>query len=117
MSGMRTWARWWFRAPDGRGYRRRQADAIMAAAGLGAVILCGAPVAGRLAGVALVAFAVALWSYLPSALPPKLPHEPPDCAGAESRLTVVRHQSILCISDYRAPVASGLVDFVTRRVA
>jgi hypothetical protein len=66
MSGMRTWARWWFRAPDGRGYRRRQADAIMAAAGLGAVILCGAPVAGRLAGVALVAFAVALWSYLPS---------------------------------------------------
>ena len=66
MNGKRTWATWWFRAPDGRGYRRRQADAIMAAAGLGAVILCGAPVAGRLAGVALVAFAVALWSYLPA---------------------------------------------------
>jgi hypothetical protein len=37
----------------------------MAAAGLGAVILCGAPLAGRLAGVALMAFAVALRSNLP----------------------------------------------------
>jgi membrane-associated phospholipid phosphatase len=55
MSGRRTWARWWFRTPDGRGYRRRQADVIMAAAGLGVVFLCGVLVAGRVISAADVA--------------------------------------------------------------
>ena len=55
MSAMRTWASWWFRAPDGSGYRRRQADAIMAAAGLGVVVLCGALVAGRVISAADIA--------------------------------------------------------------
>ena len=55
MSAMRTWASWWFRTPDGRGYRRREADVIMAAAGLGVVVLCGALVAGRVISAADVA--------------------------------------------------------------
>src|SRR4249919_746363 len=55
MSGRRSWARWWFRAPDGRGYHRRQADVIMALAGLGVVIVCGALVAGRVISAADVA--------------------------------------------------------------
>jgi membrane-associated phospholipid phosphatase len=40
--------RWWFRAPDGRVYRRRRADVLVAAAGLGVVIVCGVLVASRL---------------------------------------------------------------------
>lgn len=55
MSAMQTWARWWFRTPNGRGYRRRQSDAIMAAAGLGVVVLCGALVAGQVISAANVA--------------------------------------------------------------
>ena len=39
--------RWWFRAPDGRVYQRRRADVLMAAAGLGVVIVCGVLVANR----------------------------------------------------------------------
>jgi undecaprenyl-diphosphatase len=41
-------ARWWSQAPDGRMYRRRQADALVAAAGLGVVVVCGVLVANRL---------------------------------------------------------------------
>src|SRR5437868_2279739 len=33
--------RWWFRTPDGREYQRRRADVLVAAAGLGVVIVCG----------------------------------------------------------------------------
>ena len=40
-------ARWWSQAPDGRTYHRRQADAVMAAVGLGVVVLCGVLVANR----------------------------------------------------------------------
>ena len=40
--------RWWFRAPDGRVYQRRRADVLVAAAGLGLVIVCGVLVANRL---------------------------------------------------------------------
>ena len=40
--------RWWSRAPDGRVYQRRRADVLMAAAGLGLVIVCGVLVAHRL---------------------------------------------------------------------
>jgi membrane-associated phospholipid phosphatase len=40
--------RWWFRAPDGSVYQRRRADVLMAAAGLGVVIVCGVLVAHRL---------------------------------------------------------------------
>ena len=40
--------RWWFRAPDGRVYQRRRADVLVAAAGLGVVIVCGVLVANRL---------------------------------------------------------------------
>jgi hypothetical protein len=40
--------RWWFRAPDGRVYQRRRADALVAAAGLGVVIVCGVLVANQL---------------------------------------------------------------------
>jgi membrane-associated phospholipid phosphatase len=47
MNPMRSVAGWWLRAPDGRAYRRRRADAIAAAAGLGLLALCGALVAGR----------------------------------------------------------------------
>ena len=39
---------WWFRAPDGRVYQRRRADVLLAAAGLGVVIVCGVLVANRL---------------------------------------------------------------------
>ena len=42
--------RWWSQAPDGRTYQRRRADAVIAAAGLGVVIVCGVLVANRLAG-------------------------------------------------------------------
>ena len=41
-------ARWWSQAPDGRMYRRRWADALVAAAGLGVVVVCGVLVANRL---------------------------------------------------------------------
>jgi undecaprenyl-diphosphatase len=44
----RRLTRWWFRAPDGRVYRRRRADVLVAAAGLGVVIVCGVLVANRL---------------------------------------------------------------------
>ena len=40
--------RWWFRAPDGRVYQRRRAGVLVAAAGLGVVIVCGVLVANRL---------------------------------------------------------------------
>ena len=40
-------ARWWSQTPDGRTYRRRRADAVMAAAGLGVVVVCGVLVANR----------------------------------------------------------------------
>jgi membrane-associated phospholipid phosphatase len=40
--------RWWFQTPDGRTYQRRRADAFVAAAGLGLVVVCGALVASRL---------------------------------------------------------------------
>jgi membrane-associated phospholipid phosphatase len=40
-------ARWWSQAPDGRTYQRRRADALMAAAGLGVVVVCGVLVANR----------------------------------------------------------------------
>jgi undecaprenyl-diphosphatase len=40
-------ARWWSQAPDGRAYRRRRADALVAAAGLGIVVVCGVLVANR----------------------------------------------------------------------
>jgi hypothetical protein len=40
--------RWWSQAPDGRTYRRRRADALVAAAGLGVVVVCGVLVANRL---------------------------------------------------------------------
>jgi len=39
---------WWSRAPDGSMYRRRRAGVLMAAAGLGVVIMCGVLVAHRL---------------------------------------------------------------------
>jgi undecaprenyl-diphosphatase len=40
--------RWWSQAPDGRTYQRRRADALIAAAGLGVVVVCGLLVAHRL---------------------------------------------------------------------
>ena len=40
--------RWWFRAPDGRTYRRRWADVLVAAAGLAVVVVSGVLVANRL---------------------------------------------------------------------
>ena len=40
--------RWWSRAPGGRTYRRRRADALVAAVGLGVVVVCGVLVANRL---------------------------------------------------------------------
>jgi hypothetical protein len=43
----RRLTRWWSRAPDGRTYQRRQADALAAAAGLGIVAVCGVLVANR----------------------------------------------------------------------
>lgn len=38
---------WWSQAPDGRTYQRRRADAPMAAAGLGVLVVCGVLVANR----------------------------------------------------------------------
>ena len=43
----RRLTRWWSQAPDGRAYQRRQADALIAAAGLGIVVMCGVLVANR----------------------------------------------------------------------
>jgi membrane-associated phospholipid phosphatase len=43
----RRLTRWWSQTPDGRAYRRRQADAVMVAAGLGVVVVCGVLVANR----------------------------------------------------------------------
>jgi hypothetical protein len=43
----RRLARWWSQAPDGRTYQRRRADALVAAAGLGIVVVCGVLVANR----------------------------------------------------------------------
>jgi membrane-associated phospholipid phosphatase len=43
----RRLTRWWSQAPDGRTYQRRQADALVAAAGLGIVAVCGVLVANR----------------------------------------------------------------------
>ena len=40
--------RWWFRTPDGRVYQRRRAGVLVAAAGLGVVIVSGVLVANRL---------------------------------------------------------------------
>lgn len=40
--------RWWFRAPDSREYQRRRAGVLVAAAGLGVVIVCGVLVANQL---------------------------------------------------------------------
>ena len=40
--------RWWFRAPDGQVYQHRRAGVLVAAAGLGVVIVCGVLVANRL---------------------------------------------------------------------
>jgi membrane-associated phospholipid phosphatase len=40
-------ARWWSQTPDGRTYQRRRADALVAAAGLGIVVVCGVLVANR----------------------------------------------------------------------
>ena len=40
--------RWWSQAPDGRTYQRRRADVLVAAAGLGVVVVCGVLVANRL---------------------------------------------------------------------
>ena len=49
--------RWWFRAPGGRVvYQRRRADVLVAAAGLGVVVVCGVLVAA----LPLVAAAAAL---------------------------------------------------------
>jgi membrane-associated phospholipid phosphatase len=50
-------ARCWFRAPDGRMYQRRRADALVVAVGLGVVVVCGVLVANRLvAGPDLAVF-------------------------------------------------------------
>jgi hypothetical protein len=40
--------RCWFRAPDGRTYQRRRADALVVVVGLGVVVVCGVLVANRL---------------------------------------------------------------------
>jgi hypothetical protein len=40
--------RWWFQAPGGGTYQRRQADALVAAAGLGVLFVSGVLVANRL---------------------------------------------------------------------
>ena len=47
--------RWWSQVPDGRTYQRRRADALVAAAGLGVVVVCGVLVANRLGAGAEVA--------------------------------------------------------------
>ena len=50
-------ARWWSRTPDGRTYRRRRSDALLAAVGLGVVVACGVLVANRtLAGTDVAVF-------------------------------------------------------------
>ena len=50
-------ARWWPRTPDGRTYQRRRADALVAAVGLGLVVVCGVLVANwTLAGTDVVVF-------------------------------------------------------------
>jgi hypothetical protein len=53
-----TWlTRWWSQAPGGRTYHRRQADALIAAVGLGVVVVRGVLVANRLlAGTDVAAF-------------------------------------------------------------
>jgi hypothetical protein len=49
--------RWWSQTPDGRTYRRRRADALVAAAGLGVVVVCGVLVASRtIAGTDVAVF-------------------------------------------------------------
>jgi membrane-associated phospholipid phosphatase len=64
-AGKATWARnlgrwltrWWFQDPDGNTYQRRQADAVIAVAGLGVAVMCGVLVATRLvAGTDLAVF-------------------------------------------------------------
>jgi undecaprenyl-diphosphatase len=47
MNIARTLTAWWLRAPGGRTYHRRRADAVTAAAGLGALLACGLLVASR----------------------------------------------------------------------
>jgi membrane-associated phospholipid phosphatase len=50
-------ARWWSHVPDGRTYRRRRADALVAAVGLGVVVVCGVLVANRvIAGTDVAVF-------------------------------------------------------------
>jgi len=54
---VRWLTRWWSQAPDGRTYHRRQADALIAAAGLGLAVVCGILVANRvLAGTDVAVF-------------------------------------------------------------
>jgi len=43
----RRLTQWWSKAPDGRTYQRRRADALVTAAGLGVVVVCGVLVANR----------------------------------------------------------------------
>ena len=43
----RRLTRWWSETPDGRTYQRRRADAVLGAAGLGVVAVCGVLVANR----------------------------------------------------------------------
>src|SRR5262250_3625873 len=53
----RRLTRWWSQAPGGRTYQRRRADAVIAAAGLGVVVVCGVLVANRLgAGTEVAVF-------------------------------------------------------------
>ncbi len=55
-AGKASWARnlgrwltrWWFQAPDGSTDQRRRADALVAVAGLGVMVVCGVLVANRL---------------------------------------------------------------------
>ena len=49
--------RWWSQIPDGRTYQRRRADALVAAAGLGLLAVCGGLVASRtIAGTDVAVF-------------------------------------------------------------
>jgi membrane-associated phospholipid phosphatase len=50
----RRLTRWWSQAPGGRTYQRRRADALIAAAGLGVVVVCGVVVCGVLVANRLV---------------------------------------------------------------
>jgi undecaprenyl-diphosphatase len=66
----RWMTRWWFRAPDGRVYQHRRAGVLVAAAGLGVVIMCGLLVANRLLAGPDVALFHRInhwpgWLYLP----------------------------------------------------